>query len=312
MNQHKHPIIAVTGSTGSGTTTVKEAFEDIFERANINACFVNGDAFRRYDYEDMRKAMQDADNQGQMLSHFGPDANLFPELEKLFREYSSSGTGKTRYYANEENAAELGVNPGTFTDWQDLTPGSDLLFYEGLHGGVVSSSWTRRSMSDSHNPRVSEARQQHDNAGIDVAQYVDLLVGVVPVINLEWIQKIHKVTELKGLDAEAVTKSILRSLKDYVRYITPQFSFTDINFQRVPLVDTSNPFIARDVPSESESILVIRFREPKKHDLLHIKKSITDARFSRPNTLVVPGGCLRQAMRVICEPIIDRLLHKNP
>jgi phosphoribulokinase len=163
-------------------------------------------------------------------------------------------------------------------------------------------------MTSSHNPRVSEERRQHNSNGIDVAQYVDLLIGVVPVINLEWIQKIHKVREMKGLTADAVTKSILHSLDDYVHYITPQFSFTDINFQRVPLVDTSNPFIARDVPSESESILVIRFREPQKHDLLHIKKSIDNARFSRQNTLVVPGGCLHHAMRVICEPIIERLV----
>jgi phosphoribulokinase len=311
MSQQKHPIIAITGSAGAGTTTVREAFEDIFERGNINAGFINGDAFRRYDYEGMRQAMQEADQQGRVLSHFGPAANLFPELENLFREYSASGRGKTRYYTNEENAETLGTSPGTFTDWQDLPPGSDLLFYEGLHGGVVSSSWTRRRMSSSHNPRISKERRRHDDNGIDVAQYVDLLIGVVPVINLEWIQKIHKVREMKGLSAEAVTKSILRSLDDYVHYITPQFSFTDINFQRVPLVDTSNPFIAREVPSDSESILVIRFREPGKHDLLHIKKSINDARFSRPNTLVVPGGCLRHAMRVICEPIINRLVKNN-
>ncbi len=44
---------------------------------------------------------------------------------------------------------------------------------------------------------------------------------------------------------EAVMDSVVRSTDDYINYITPQFSRTHINFQRVPTVDTSNPLPQR-------------------------------------------------------------------
>ena len=179
------------------------------------------------------------------------------------------------------------------------------MFYEGLHGGVVSEHWTRREMSPSHNIRVKNERRQALNNNVDVAQYVDLLIGVVPVVNLEWIQKIHKVESSKGYSAESITTSILKNLDDYIHFVVPQFSYTDINFQRVPVVDTSNPFIARDVPSSNESKFVIRFRDPNKFDLPRIKNQIDDAFMSRPNTMVIPGGALRHAMGVICTPLIN-------
>ena len=95
------------------------------------------------------------------------EANLFAELEALFRDYGESGTSRSRKYLhNAEEAAPFGQAPGTFTSWEALPP-SELLFYEGLHGGVTT-------------PQV------------DVAALVDLLIGVVPVINLEWTQKIHR------------------------------------------------------------------------------------------------------------------------
>ena len=37
-----------------------------------------------------------------------------------------------------------------------------------------------------------------------------------------------------------MTDTILRRMPDYVNYIVPQFAHTHVNFQRVPMVDTSN------------------------------------------------------------------------
>lgn len=283
----KYPIIAVTGSSGAGTTTVKNAFEHIFRREGIKAAIVEGDSFHRYDRQQMKEAMAKAGDEHRTLSHFGPEANLFDKLEELFRSYSETGTGQKRYYLhNEEEAAPYNQEPGTFTPWEPIEPGSDLLFYEGLHGGVVT-----------------------DDA--DVAQWVDLLVGVVPIVNLEWIQKIQRDTAQRGYSAEAVTDTILRRMPDYVKTVTPQFSRTDINFQRVPVVDTSNPFIARDIPTTDESFVVIRFRYPTRHDLPYYLQMLNGSWMSRYNTLVLPGGKMSLAMEVILNPIIHDLIAKK-
>lgn len=308
----KHPIIAVTGSSGAGTTTVCTAFAKVFRREKITAFFVEGNSFRRYDREKMREVVAESMQRGRQLSHFGPEVNLFDRMEGVFQEYSRTGSCMYRKYAeNLEQAEALGVPEGTFTPWQEIPDGSDLLFYEGMHGGVTWESWSRRDMSPSHNPFVVKVRQQmmeRADYGIDVARWVDLLIGVVPAINLEWIQKIHRDTTQKGGTQEAVAHAIMRRLPDYIRYITPQFSLTDINFQRVPLVDTSNPFIARDVPCLDESMIVIRFREPKKFDFPDLLKKLDGSFMSRSNTLVVPGSSMEHAMEVICTPMVHRLV----
>ncbi len=282
----KHPIVAVTGSSGAGTTTVKRAFEHIFFREGVTPVIIEGDSYHRYDRVAMREQVKKAEEQGRHFSHFGAEANVFEELEALFERYGGSGGGKRRYYLhNEEEAAPYGQKPGEFTPWQDLPPGSDLLFYEGLHGGVVTDE-------------------------VNVAQHVDLLIGVVPIVNLEWIQKIHRDTGERGYQPEDVTDTILRRMYDYVHYITPQFSETDINFQRVPTVDTSNPFIARDIPTRDESIVVIRFKDPVKFnvDFPYLLAMIHDSYMSRRNTIVVPAGKMELAMEIILAPIIDQML----
>jgi len=283
----KHPVIAVTGSSGAGTTTVKNAFEHLFRRQGVKSVIVEGDAFHRYDRQDMKKAVAAANERGETLSHFGPEANLFDKIEELFRNYSETGKGQVRKYLHDEvEAAPYKQSPGTFTPWEDIASGSDLLFYEGLHGGVV-------------------------NDQVDIARWVDLLIGVVPIVNLEWIQKIHRDTSSRGYSAEAVTDTILRRMPDYVNTITPQFSRTDINFQRVPVVDTSNPFIARDIPTPDESLVVIRFRYPEKHDFPYYLSMIKDSWMSRPNTIVVPGGKMGLAMEIILQPIIHELIERK-
>jgi len=311
----KHPIIAVTGSSGAGTSSVQHAFADIFRRAGINAAFIHGNSYRRYTPEQVEKVFRDAANRGMPISHFGPEANYFDRLEGLFREYARSGTGLVREYIETPDMAEIYHQPiGTYTPWAELNEGSDLLFYEGQHGACIEATWSMRKMSDSHNPVVVKERHKlltRKDVGVDIARWVDLLIGVVPSINLEWIQKIHGDFSGSGRSVEATVMSILHRLPDYVRYITPQFSLTDINFQRVPLVDTSNPFIALDIPRADESMVVIRFREPKKYDFPCLLKQFPDAFMSRPNTMVVEGGDMQNAMEVICGPLVENLVEKN-
>lgn len=284
----KHPVIAVTGSSGAGTSTVKTSFEHIFRREKLKAVIVEGDSFHRYDREAMKQAVAESEkNNGRPISHFGPEANEFEKLEALFKEYSSSGSGQTRLYLhNDEEARPWQQKAGTFTPWSPIPAGSDLLFYEGLHGGAKSDT-------------------------ADVARYVDLLVGVVPIVNLEWIQKIFRDTNARGYSTEAVTHTILRRMHDYVHYITPQFSRTHINFQRVPTVDTSNPFIAREIPSLDESLVVIRFRNPEMADFPFLLRMIHDSFMSRPNTIVVPGGKMGMAIELILTPVILDIVAKS-
>ncbi len=284
----QHPVIAVTGSSGAGTTTVKKSFEHIFHREDIRAAVVEGDSFHKYDREGMRQAIVEAESRGERApSHFGPEGNLFDELEGLFRTYGDSGTGLCRYYVhNEEEAAALGHESGTFTPWEQLTDDTDLLFYEGLHGGVQCE-------------------------GVNVARYVDLLIGVVPIVNLEWIQKIHRDTVARSYSIEAVTDTILRRMHDYVHYVTPQFSQTHVNFQRVPVVDTSNPFVARDIPTLDESLFVIRFRDPKGIDFPYLLTMIHDSFMSRPNCIVVPGGKMEMAIRLVVTPLLHAMMERR-
>jgi len=286
----KHPIIAVTGSSGAGTTTVKVAFEHIFLREGVNPVVIEGDSYHRYDRAAMKVAMQEAEaSDNTHFSHFGAEANVFDKLEETFRSYNKTGVCERRYYLHsDEEAKPFGQKAGEFTPWESVGKGTDLLFYEGLHGGIVT-----------------------DDA--DVAGQVDLLIGVVPIVNLEWIQKTHRDCEQRGYSAEVVTDTILRRMHDYVHYITPQFSRTDINFQRVPTVDTSNPFIARDIPTPDESFVVIRFKDPNKFnvDFAYLLNMLKDSFMSRRNSIVVPGGKMGFAMEIILAPIIEQVLKKR-
>ena len=284
----KHPIIAITGSSGAGTTSVTRFFRNIFRRENINAEIIEGDSFHRYDRSGMKAKMDELTATGDNhFSHFGPEANLLPELEELFREYGESGTGKRRYYVHDhEEAKRLGAEPGTFTPWEDLPEGSDLLFYEGLHGAVKTDK-------------------------IDVASHVDLRIGVVPIINLEWIQKIHRDKAQRGYSTEAVMDTILRRMPDYINYICPQFSETHVNFQRVPTVDTSNPLICEDIPSADESFVVIRFADPHGIDFPYLMSMLHDSFMSRPNIIVCPGGKMGLAMQIIFTPMILQVMDRK-
>ncbi|MEO8936265.1 MAG: phosphoribulokinase [Burkholderiaceae bacterium] len=284
----RHPIIAITGSSGAGTTSVTRTFEQIFRRENVQAAIIEGDSFHRHDRKTMKLKQEEAEADGNgHFSHFGPENNLFAELESLFRSYGECGTGQTRKYLHDrEEAAPYQQEPGTFTPWVDVSADTDLLFYEGLHGAVVTPD-------------------------IDIAKHPDLLIGVVPVVNLEWIQKLWRDKSKRGYSTEAVTDTILRRMPDYVNFICPQFAYTHVNFQRVPCVDTSNPFIARDIPSADESFVVIRFARPKGIDFQYLLNMIHDSFMSRANTIVVPGGKMELAMQLIFTPFIWRMMERR-
>ena len=281
----KHPVISVTGSSGAGTSTAKVALEHIFHREHVTAAVVEGDCFHKYDRMDFRAKAKEFEAAGKRLSHFSDEANLFDKIAELFKDYGDNGLGKARTYVHDDKEAELyGVDAGKFTDWRDVGEGSDFLFYEGLHGGVE-----------------------------EVRPYTDLSMGIVPVVNLEWIQKIHRDTAMRGYSTEAVVENILQRMHDYVHFITPQFTYTDINFQRVPLVDTSNPFVARDVPTPDESLMVIRIRQPQKWgiDFPYLLSMLNGSFMSRRNTLVVPSSKMLLAMELILSPIIHDMLEKK-
>jgi len=284
----KHPIISVTGSSGAGTTSVKRTFEHIFEREGINASYIEGDAFHSYDRVEMKRVMEEEGEKGNNhFSHFGPEANLLKELEGVFKSFSETGSARTRHYVHDEEEAErYGSQPGTFTEWQQIPQDTGLLFYEGLHGAVVTDE-------------------------VNVAQHCDLKIGVVPVINLEWIQKIHRDKTDRGYSGEAIKDTILRRMPDYIDYICPQFSQTDINFQRVPTVDTSNSFVARWIPTADESLVVIRFANPGGIDFPYLISMIHDSFMSRSNSIVIPGGKMDIAMQLILTPMILQLMDRK-
>ncbi|MBK5945067.1 phosphoribulokinase [Rhodobacter veldkampii DSM 11550] len=284
----KHPIISVTGSSGAGTSTVKHTFDQIFRREGVKAVSIEGDAFHRYNRADMKAELDKRYAAGDpTFSHFSYEANELGELERVFREYGETGKGRTRHYVHDAAEAEkYGVAPGHFTDWAPFDNGSDVLFYEGLHGSVV-------------------------NDEVNLAALADLKIGVVPVVNLEWIQKIHRDRAQRGYTTEAVTDVILRRMHAYVHCIVPQFTETDINFQRVPVVDTSNPFVARWIPTPDESLVVIRFKNPRGIDFPYLTNMISGSWMSRANSIVIPGGKLDIAMQLILTPLIERLVRDS-
>ena len=285
----KFPIVAVTGSSGSGTSSTRPVFETLFMRSGLAAAFVEGDSFHSYERAQMQTVLDRARIRGENFSHFGPAANLWDRLDSLFREFGEKGSGMVRRYLHTEAEARAASQAvGTFTPWARLPDGIQALFYEGLHGGVVTEEY-------------------------DIAGQVDLLVGMTPTVNLEWIQKIRRDTQSRGYEAEEVSRTILRRMPDYAAYIAPQFSRTDVNFQRVPLVDTSNPFLLQDIPSDEESLLVVHLN-PQGRIGSNVDGFLADlpgAFRSRPDTFVVPGARMNETMERVLGPAIDKLAHAS-
>ncbi len=289
----QHPVVALTGASGAGTSTAKRAFEHIFKKENIKAGIVEGDSFHRYNRAAMRERVAESKQfYLRVFTHYCEQANYLDKLAALFEQYGNSGTGEIRYYAHNSKEAQkhnirlgIDIQPGNFTPWETLPAGTDLLFYEGLHGGAVTRT-------------------------VNVAQHVDLLVGVVPCINLEWMQKIWRDSSERPYTPEQVTEVILERMPDYVKYIAPQFDRTHINFHRVPLVDTGNPFSignAKAIPAPENSLVIITVRK----DLLSLQSvlnAIEGSQQTSEQTVVVPGQHMSKAMELALKPAIQNLL----
>ena len=286
----KHPIISITGSSGAGTTSVKRIFELIFRREKIDAAFIEGDAFHRYDRagDEGRRSPRRSSKGNPNFTHFDAEAN---ELETLAGRSSRNMAARAPAApaptsTTTRRRSVYGAPPGTFTGLARRSSRQRPALLRGLHGCAVTDK-------------------------VNLARHADLKIGVVPVINLEWIQKIHRDRSTRGYSTEAVTDVILRRMPDYVRYIVPQFTQTNINFQRVPIVDTSNPFIARWIPTPDESMLVIRFANPRGIDFPYLLSMIHDSFMSRPNSIVMPGDKLDLAMQLILTPLILQLIERK-
>jgi len=283
----EHPIVAITGSSGSGSSPVTIAFEHIFRRERIKAIYIQGSAFHRYDREQMQAELRKTLKEGGSLSHYGPEGNHLDKLESLFIQYAATGTGMCRYYLHtKEFADKWGQEPGTFTPWKEHKKKSDLLLYRGLHGAVIADD-------------------------IDIAQYPDLIIGIVPDVNLEWASKISRDTALRDYTQEEVRQSILDRMHDYVHHIVPQFSRTHINFQMVPVVDTSDPFTLKRPPTLNECRLVIHFQKCEHPDFVELLALLPESYMSRADTIVVPGEKIIQAIEVVMMPLIQDLVEKS-
>lgn len=281
------PIIAITGSSGSGSSAISRAFEHIFFRERVKAAYIQGNAFHRYTRKEMKQKNKEASTQDEVLTHFNPEANHLDKLESLLFQYAATGTGMYRYYLHTKKvAANWGQKSGTLTPWQELDSDTDLLLYRGLHGAAIQDD-------------------------IDISSYPDLLIGMVPNVNLEWIRKIKRDTSLRGYSRKAVRKVILQRMQDYVQHITPQFSRTHINMQLAAVVDTSDPFSIRDEPSLDECILIVHFQNIDLPDFPDLLQRLPGSFLSRNNTLVVPGGKIIQAVEVILMPIVQKLVTKS-
>lgn len=280
----EHPIVAVTGSSGGGSTLLIKAFEHIFWRERVKAAFIQGNAFHKFPRSAMDVEMQKAKARGERFSHYSPSANHLDKLESLFFEYSSVGTGEYRYYLHTEAAAEkFDQAPGTFTPWRKMDADTDLLLYRGLHGAAVDGD-------------------------IDIGQYPDLLIGVVPSVNLEWKRRMGRDTRFRGRSREQVQASILDRMHDYAHHITPQFARTHINLQMIPMVDTSDPFDNSEEVSPDEMAMVIHFQNFRVRNLPLLLDRLHNSRMTRRDTLLVPGAKMGLALEMIIMPAIHDLI----
>lgn len=302
----QHPIVTVTGSSGAGTSFVKRAVEAIFDRESLNVAIIEGDSFHKYSRVDMRaKVAASKESGGPVLTHFSEHANEFQKLEALFKTYKETGTGKQRYYIHsdeeaDEHNARLGTDfvPGEFTPWEDLPENTDILFYEGLHGMVKRMD---------HGPEEGK---------YDVSQHVDLGIGVAPVVNIEWMQKIYRDTSERPYSVGQVRDVIMERMDDYIEYIVPQFHRTHVNFQRIPLVDTSDPFstqteVAPMGPAPEDSLIITHVRHKDIEDLSTIVDQIEGAWLQNETTMICSGTQMVKAMDIIMTPIIQNLIAKK-
>ena len=223
----KHPIIAVTGSSGAGTTTVMKSFAHIFRREGLNAQVVEGDAFHRYDRDaDARAREGPTTAAGTPFSHFGPESEPADGTRQALREYARDrpAAGCGDYIHDASKRRSMGGAPGTFTAWQPMAR---------RHRPAV----LRRPARRLRRRRGSTSRSTRTCWSASCRSSIS-----------SGSRSCTATRRCAATRQEAVIDTILRRMPDYVNYICPQFSRTHVNFQRVPTVDTSNPFIAKRHP----------------------------------------------------------------
>ena len=284
----QHPVVAVTGSSGAGTTSVTKTFQHIFRREGITPAIVEGDTFHRYDRKEMKLAMAAAERtRTTTSSHFGPEANLLRELEKLFR-----GTAR-RAPASPASTCTTTTKPRPTA--RSRAPSRP--------GRICSRAATCCSTRDCTAPRSPTPSTSSST----------------PTCWSAWCRSStwsgsRRCTGTRRPAGTPPRPSPTRSCagcRTTCNYICPQFSRTDINFQRVPTVDTSDPFTARYIPSADESFLIIRFANPRGIDFPYLLSMLHDSFMSRPNIIVVPGGKMELSMQLIFTPLILRLMEKK-
>lgn len=280
----KHPILAVTGASDEGIAVVRDTLETIFAEEQTKAFFLQGSGFHRYERKVMYDATREARKQGKVLSHFGIDGNLLDKLNTSFKEYAEDGKCNYRYYLHREaNAREYQQESGTFTQWMRHEGDSELMVYYGLHGAVKTDT-------------------------LDLAQYPDLMIGVVPNVNLEWMQRIRR-DNARGYSMDEIKEITLDRMHAYANVVTPQFTRTHINFQMVPVVDTSDPFNLTGFPEDEECALVIHFQRLPHTDFIPLLQQLEGAEMTRRDTMLIPGELKSKAIRLILTPLIRDLVN---
>ena len=286
----KHPIIAITGSSGAGTTSVKHTFEQIFRREKINPVYIEGDAFHRWNRLEMREKMKEAAARGDNhYSHFGADANLFEELEKTLRRLR-----------RDRQRADAPLYPRRRRGREARRRAGHLHRMGRIHAGLGPA--VLRGPARLRRDRQGQCRpacrsQDRRRAGASISNGSRSCTATAPRAAIP-----PRRSPTRSCGACPIT-SITSC---------PQFTQTDINFQRVPTVDTSNPFIARWIPTPDESIVVIRFRDTHGIDFPYLLSMIHGSFMSRANSIVIPGGKLDIAMQLIFTPMILKARRTPP
>ncbi len=166
----RHPIIAVTGSSGAGTTTVMKTFDHIFRREQHQGPGDRGRFVSRLQPgRDARARARGGHGQG---SDHQPFRTGVEPVGRARRHDGSLRRHRRRQGAplhprRRGSASSSSGEPGTFTTGSRCRRTATCSSTKGCMAATRTARWMSR-------------------------EKVDLLVGVVPIINLEWIQKLHR------------------------------------------------------------------------------------------------------------------------
>ena len=233
----KHPIISVTGSSGAGTTSVKTTFKRIFNRETVNAASSMAMHSIAMTAQMKRVMAEEAEREINHFSHFGPECQPAGGTGRVYSGISAKPEPeKPGTTCTTRKKRTCTARPGTFSAWEDIDPEYRIIV-------LRRTAW-----------RGGDRRRQPGAA-------LRPKIGVVPVVNLEWIQKIHRDKMDRGYSTQAIKDTILRRMPDYLDYICPQFSQTDINFPARADRRYIERLCARWIPTPDESMVVIRFRQ---------------------------------------------------